>query len=158
MPWASAAKAGAQGISAKEPTSHNGDSVAMLPALAAILEAPFTSMPDMLRACAQARPGHPAIIQGERTVTYAEFDVLIERVAASLQRDGFAHGDVIAICASGSIEYGAVFFGGLRAGVAVAPLAPSSTAESLRGMLENAQARLFFVDAPVRDALGSGPL
>jgi len=130
----------------------------MLPALAAILETSFTPMPEMVRACARARPGHPAIIQGERTVTYAQLDTLIERVAASLQRDGFAHGDVVAICANGSIEYGAVFLGALRIGVAVAPLAPSSTAESLRGMLENAEARLFFVDAPVRNALGTAPL
>src|SRR5690606_19354910 len=118
----------------------------------------FPPMSEMVRACANARPDHPAIIQGERTVTYARFDTLIEQVAASLQRDGFGHGDVIAICAAGSIEYGAVFLGALRAGVAVAPLAPSSTAEGLRGMLENAESRLFFVDAPVREALGSAPL
>jgi long-chain acyl-CoA synthetase len=40
-----------------------------------------------------------------------------------------------------------VFLGALRAGVAVAPLAPSSTAEQLAGMVVDADARRFFLDA-----------
>lgn len=46
-----------------------------------------------------------------------------------MQRDGLAPGDTIAICATASIEYAAVFLGALRAVVAVAPLAPGSTPE-----------------------------
>src|SRR5690606_31465729 len=124
------------------------------PAIAELVERPFATMPDMIHAVATMRPDHPALIHNDRACSYAELDALIERVAATLQRDGFAHGDVIAICASSSIEYAVVFLGSLRAGVAVAPLAPSSTAESLRGMISNAQARLFFTDADVREAMG----
>ena len=40
----------------------------------------------------------------------------------------------------------AVFLGALRAGVAVAPLAPSSTPENLLGMLADCGARKFFLD------------
>ncbi len=130
----------------------------MLDAIAAILEKPFATLPEMVRANAKERPGHPALIQDERTLSYAGLDSLVERVAASLQRDGFTQGDVISVCAASSIEYVGVFLGGLRAGVAVAPLAPSSTADSLRGMLDNAEARLFFVDAPVREAMGPAEL
>jgi len=130
----------------------------MLPAIAAILQSPFATLPQMIHACAQARPGHPAIIQGDRIVDFAGLEAMMERVAASLQRDGYAHGDVIAVCAASSIEYAAVFLGALRAGVAVAPLAPSSTADSLRSMLGNAESRLFFVDAQVRRAIGTEPL
>ena len=127
----------------------------MIPAIARMLEQPFATMPDMIHAVALARPRHAALVQGESTVDFAALDALIERVAASLQRDGCRPQDVIAICAASSIEYAAVFLGALRAGVAVAPLAPSSTAQSLRGMLDNAEARLFFVDAPVREAMGA---
>ena len=44
-----------------------------------------------------------------------------------IEKSGVSPRDVIAICAYSSIEYVAAFLGALRAGVAVAPLAPSST-------------------------------
>ena len=40
-----------------------------------------------------------------------------------------------------------MFLGALRAGVAVAPLAPSVTAEQFASMLADAQAKLLFADA-----------
>ena len=55
--------------------------------------------------------------------------------------------EAIAVCAGASVEYAAVFLGALRAGVAVAPLAPGETAESLAGMLADSGAKLLFVDA-----------
>jgi long-chain acyl-CoA synthetase len=58
-------------------------------------------------------------------------------------------GDVIAICSLSSVEYAAVFLGALRAGVVVAPLAPSSTPESLVGMLEDSGAQKLFVDSSI---------
>ena len=53
-----------------------------------------------------------------------------------------------------SIAYAAVFLGALRAGVVVAPLAPGSTPASLVRMIQDARARLLFVDAAAADALG----
>ena len=78
----------------------------------------------------------------------------MDRIAASLQRDGLAAGDAIAVCAAPSIQYAAVFLGSLRAGLAVAPLAPGSTPASLARMIEDAQARLLFVDAAGAQAIG----
>ena len=77
----------------------------------------------------------------------------MDRVAAALQREGIAPQEVISICAGTSLEYAAVFLGALRAGVAVAPLAPSCTAEELAGMAADAGAKLFFLDAAVANAL-----
>ena len=79
----------------------------------------------------------------------------MDRVAATLQRAHVAPRDAIAICASSSIEYMAVFLGALRAGVAVAPIAPSVTAESIATMAIDAGARFFFIDRAVDSALGS---
>jgi acyl-CoA synthetase (AMP-forming)/AMP-acid ligase II len=47
----------------------------------------------------------------------------------------------------------AVYLGALRAGVAVAPLAPSSTAQTIADMAANAEAQLLFVDAGVAHTL-----
>ncbi|MBV8766883.1 MAG: AMP-binding protein, partial [Hyphomicrobiales bacterium] len=81
---------------------------------------------------ARERPDHAALIQGERRWSYGELDGVMDRVAAALQRDGVGAGEAIAISAGTSIEYAAVFLGALRAGVAVSPLAPSSTPASLK--------------------------
>jgi long-chain acyl-CoA synthetase len=118
-----------------------------------ILARPFGTLPDLIRQHAAERPRHPALLHDGRTLDYAALDALMDRIAASLQRDGVQPGDAIAICAVTSIVYAAVFLGGLRAGIAVAPLAPSSTAESIATMAADAGAKLFFVDAAVAQAL-----
>jgi acyl-CoA synthetase (AMP-forming)/AMP-acid ligase II len=78
----------------------------------------------------------------------------MDRVAAALQRDGVKPQEAVAVCATASIEYVSLFMGALRAGVAVAPLAPSSTPESLAGMIGDSGARLFFLDQGVAEAMG----
>jgi len=120
-----------------------------------ILEQSFGTLSDLVRAHATTRPGQVALIQGERRLDYAGLDALMDRIAAALQRDGVTSGSSIAIVANASIEYGAVFLGALRAGVAVAPLAPSSTPESLAGMTADADAKLLFLDAANEAAMAT---
>ena len=110
------------------------------------------SLPDCLSAVAQLRPEHLALILNGVTLNYCEFDQLVSRAAASLQRDGVQPGDVIAACAGTSLEYVALYFGVLRAGGVMTPLPPSATAQNLTGMLANSEARWLFLDQPVANA------
>jgi long-chain acyl-CoA synthetase len=112
-----------------------------------LLTRDFATLGTLLAAHAQERAGQLAMIEGDRRLTYAALDVLVDRVAAALQRDAIAQRGCIAICAASSIEYGVVFLGALRAGIAVSPLAPSSTAEQLLVMLADCGADLLFLDA-----------
>ncbi len=107
----------------------------------------FRNIADVVREHAAARPQQPALVQGDRQLTFAELDALMDRVAAALQRDGVRAGDVIALCGSTTPQQAALFLGGLRAGALVAPLAPSVTAATFASMLRDADARLLFVDA-----------
>jgi len=91
------------------------------------LAAGFGTLPDLIRLHAQRQPQHPALIQDDASLDYAALDALMDRVAAALQRDGIQPQQAIAICAGTSLAYAAVFLGCLRAGVAVAPLAPTRT-------------------------------
>lgn len=118
-----------------------------------LLAQDFGTLPDVIREQAKERAGHPALVQTGRQLTYAELDPLMDRIAAALQRDGVRNGDVAAVCATTSIEYGAVYLGTLRAGAAVAPLAPSSTPESLAMMLKDCGAKVFFLDEGVAKLL-----
>ncbi len=121
--------------------------------LEALLDEPFVCITDMLHRFAKERGEHAALICDGEVVTYAALDARVDRFAAALQRDGIKPCDAIALCASASVEYAVAFLGGLRAGAAVAPLAPSSSAASLVSMIGNSAARLLFLDADVKRLL-----
>ncbi len=118
-----------------------------LSALALLPSSAFSNVADLVRQHAAARPGQAALVQGEHSFSYAELDGLMDRVAAALQRDGVQPGQTIALCGASTPLQAALFLGALRAGVAVAPLSPSSTPDSFASMLRDAGAQLLFVDA-----------
>ena len=111
----------------------------------------FRDLPSMIAGHAAQRPTAAAVIAGEERVNYAEFDALIDRVAAALQRDGLGPGGCIALCGSASVAYLALFIGALRAGLAAAPLAPSATPAQLAAMAADAGAAIVFIDGSVAD-------
>ena len=110
-------------------------------------DTPFMPLPERLRVLALAQPAALAVQDPDRALTYAELDALMDRVAAALQRDGVQPGQAIAVCATACVGYVALFLGALRAGVVVAPLAPSVTPDTLGAMLRDAQAQHLWVDA-----------
>jgi long-chain acyl-CoA synthetase len=118
-----------------------------------ILAHDFHTLPELVRVHAAQRPHHTALRQHERTLDYRSLDELADRIAATLQRAGLQSGRTIAVCAAMSIEYAAVFVGALRAGIAVAPLPPSSTPVNIASMVADSGAGLLFLDASVASAL-----
>lgn len=118
-----------------------------------LLARDFGTLPELIRHHGAARPGATALSKDDVRMDYAALDALMDRIATSLQRDGLASGDIIAICAHTSIAYAALFVGALRAGVTVAPLAPSSTPASIAAMVADCDAKLFFLDASVAQDL-----
>ena len=123
--------------------------------MSADLSAPFGTIAALIRGHAQAAPQRRALQQDSQSLAYAALDALMDRVAAALQRDGVQPGEAVAICAGTSLAYAVTYLGALRAGVVVAPLAPGSTPDSLAGMLQDAGARLLFIDSEVEQALGA---
>ncbi|MEO7939962.1 MAG: class I adenylate-forming enzyme family protein [Burkholderiaceae bacterium] len=115
----------------------------------------FKDIAHCVRRHAANAPRQPALVLGGHSLDYAGLDAVMDRVACALQRDGLVPGDTIALCASMSIDYVGVFLGALRAGVAVAPLAPGSGTQGLARMVSDAQARCVFVDADSAALFGS---
>src|SRR5688572_32233384 len=93
------------------------------------LAQPFGTLPELVALHARRAPASRAVVEGERSITWQELDALASRVAARLQQEGVKARDVVAICASTSIEYVVVFVGALRAGVTVAPRSEEHTSE-----------------------------
>jgi acyl-CoA synthetase (AMP-forming)/AMP-acid ligase II len=115
----------------------------------------FAALPDLIRSHARKQPQATALIDGGERISYAQLDAAMDRVAATLQRDGAKPGDTIAICAYACNAYVVLFMGALRAGLAVAPLAPSSTPAQIAGMTADAGARHLFLDAPNAQAVSA---
>lgn len=117
-----------------------------MPTADELLSRDFATMPELIRSHAEHRPDHAAIVDGDRLLTFAQFDVQIDRAAAAMQRDGVKPRGTVAICGPSSIEYVTTFVAALRVGAAACPLAPSSTPEQLAMMLRDCSAALLFVD------------
>lgn len=120
---------------------------------AQLLDLPFATMSDMIRAHANERPDHIALIDGDRLLSFAGMDELIDRATAAMQRDGVVANGTVAICGPSSIEYVVAFIAALRIGAAACPLAPSSTAEQLAAMVRDCGASLLFLDDSASAAL-----
>jgi acyl-CoA synthetase (AMP-forming)/AMP-acid ligase II len=122
------------------------------------LARPFGTLSDVLRIHAAERPDAVALIKDDDSLSYAGLEILIDRIVRAFSGAHIDPGDSIAICALSSIEYAATFLAGLRAGIAVAPLAPSSTPTAIAEMVADCGAKLLFIDAVVGTALAHTPL
>jgi len=117
-----------------------------------ILPRDFATVAELVRAHARTRPQQTALMQHGRTLDYAALDRWADRIAAALQRDQVRPRGSIAIGAATSIDYVAIFLGGLRAGVAVAPLPVSADARILAAMTADAAAQILFLDRSTSEA------
>jgi len=111
--------------------------------------ADFRDLSALVAEHAARQPQAAAVIVDGLRLDCAGLDALSDRVAAALQRDGLQPQQCIAICGASSIAYVALFIGALRAGLAAAPLAPSSTPAQLAAMVADAGATLVFIDGAV---------
>ena len=74
------------------------------------------TLADLLRRSAARTPDKTAIICGETRWTYAEFDAIVNRLAAGLAGQGVGKGDRIAILARNSHAFAALRFAVARLG------------------------------------------
>ncbi|MGD9762400.1 MAG: AMP-binding protein [Candidatus Binatia bacterium] len=95
-----------------------------------------------------ARATHPAIIwEGEdgasRTITYAELDADVSRLAAGLQRLGVGAGDRVGLFMPMIPEAAIALFACFKIGAAVVPTFSGFAAEALATRLEDAEAKVL---------------
>ncbi|MFI6502489.1 amino acid adenylation domain-containing protein [Nonomuraea typhae] len=95
---------------------------------------------EMVEETAAARPSAPAIVQGERTMTYAELDGRANRLAAMLRDSGVSGQDRVAICLKQSPELAVAVLGVLKAGAAYVPVDPEQPADRLAYLLADSGA------------------
>jgi long-chain acyl-CoA synthetase len=120
-------------------------------------------IPDLaarLRRTALERPDHPALVAGDRTVTYGELHQRVDDATAALQGLGVAAGDRVGLVLGTTVEFVEAYAAVLRAGAAFVPLLPGLAPDELRHALADAGVRVAVVGreraadlAAVRDEL-----
>ncbi|MCV7285515.1 acyl-CoA synthetase [Mycolicibacterium wolinskyi] len=106
---------------------------------------------EIPRRSARRHPDKVAIIDGDVTLTFAEFEHMVDRAAAALQDNGFSPGDRVAILAHNCWQYAVLAFATARAAVVFVPINFMLTAEEISFILDHSKASGFIVEAELSD-------
>src|ERR1700691_86565 len=98
---------------------------------------------------AREHPEKLAILGTGRARTYAELQVLLERVARALRDANCRPGERVLIALPDSAELIAAFLGAAKIGAIAVPVNPMARAADYRHWLENCGARIAIVHAPI---------
>lgn len=101
---------------------------------------------EPLKHHARARGSHPALVSGEREVTYAELDALVDRAAAGLAESGVRAGHPVAVALRDGIEYVVVMFALARLGAPMLPVDWRWTRQEQEHVLDHFQPKLLLAD------------
>ncbi|TDB94959.1 amino acid adenylation domain-containing protein, partial [Nonomuraea longispora] len=113
---------------------------------------------DLLAAQAGRTPARFALTFGNRTVTYAELDARVNRIARSLLAGGAAPERIVALAVPRSIDMVAALFAVLRTGAAYLPLELDHPDERLLAMLADAGPVLLVTTRAVEPRFASHPV
>src|SRR5437016_2534091 len=90
------------------------------------------TLQDRLREVAREVGDKPALLMGDRSVSFREIDQLSDRLAAALAKRGVRPGDRVTIFMPNSVEFVIAFYGTLKAGGVVNPINAQSKEREVR--------------------------
>jgi len=109
---------------------------------------------ELLAQAAVDAPDHRALVEADgRSLTWAELDHEVGRVATGLGDAGIVAGHRVLLAMANRAELVAAYFGVLRAQAVAVPVNPRATVGELARMLADSGARLAFVDVGTADAV-----
>jgi fatty-acyl-CoA synthase len=106
---------------------------------------------DLLRRTRARHPRKLAIRCGAVDWSYAEFDDLVDRLAAGLAGQGVAVGDRVAVLSRNSHAFAALRFALARIGAVLVPINFMLNAQEVHYILDHAGATLLCVDSSLAD-------
>jgi acyl-CoA synthetase (AMP-forming)/AMP-acid ligase II len=107
-------------------------------------QAPEVTLPDLVALHGKWRGARTALIEGERRLTWRQFERETARAANGLAALGLRSGDRVAVLMDNSLEMVILLFGILRFGGAAVPLNVSISDSAVARMIEDADARALF--------------
>jgi long-chain acyl-CoA synthetase len=109
-------------------------------------------------AFARTNPEKPALVDGDRMVTFGELDARMNQVARAIQRRGVDPGDRIASALSNRFEWFEVAGGAARAGVTVVPISWRAMPDEMHYLVEDSGAKLLFVESGTAESVPRLPV
>ncbi len=116
-------------------------------------ELPETTIDALVREATAKRPTAVAVEDANGTITYAELDVRVNRVAWKLRELGVEAGTVVGLCTDRSIDMVVGLLGILRAGAAYLPLHFEHPPARLLHQLRETHAPVVLTQTPLVDRL-----
>lgn len=108
---------------------------------------------DSLTRAAARYPDKEAVVDGDRRLTYREFDQSVNRLARGLLRRGLARHDALAILSGNSLEFLQVYFACAKIGVVAVPLSLVWREQEIAYVLEHSGATSIVVEAQLLDRI-----
>ena len=96
---------------------------------------------DLIRRAGRQFGAAPALVHGERTVSFAEFDTLTDRLGHALLARGLEPGDRVAVLLPNGIDGVVVYYALAKAGLVRVPLNTRETAHEHAYKIDDSQAR-----------------
>src|SRR5881397_3458620 len=116
------------------------------------------TLQDRLREVAREVGDKPALLMGDRSVSFREIDQLSDRLAAALAKRGVRPGDRVTIFMPNCVEFVIAFYGTLKIGGVVNPINAQSKEREVRFQVDDAGATAVLYHAalaPMVDAVRS---
>ncbi|KAA9160105.1 long-chain fatty acid--CoA ligase [Amycolatopsis acidicola] len=117
---------------------------------------------DLIRRAGRQYGAAPALIDGDRVVSFAEFDELTDRLGHALLARGLEPGDRVAVLMPNGIDGVVAYYALAKSGLVRVPLNARETAPELAFKIEDSQARALIhageAPAPTEIAITAGEL
>ncbi|MEV6113759.1 AMP-binding protein [Streptomyces sp. NPDC052109] len=110
---------------------------------------------DMIGAAAARHGGRTALVGRDRTLTYAELDAAVGRVAAGLSEHGVRPGERVSLFSENRWEWVAAYHGILRAGCVVNPVNAMLTAPELAVVVEDCGSAVLLASGTCIERVGA---
>jgi long-chain acyl-CoA synthetase len=108
---------------------------------------------DSLTRTAASRPDQLAVVDGDRRLTYAEFNGYVNRLAHSLAGLGYERGAALAMASGNSADFLAVYYACAKLGVVCVPINLGWRPDEVAYVLGHSQARGIVVESQLLTAM-----
>lgn len=98
----------------------------------------------ILEDAARFFPTNLAVIEGDRTIRYTEFNQDVNRIASALVMQGVQAGDHVGMCAPNSYGWLCIYFGALKAGAVAVTFSNLLKKEELSKILSDCKPKVLF--------------
>lgn len=104
-------------------------------------------LPELLQRAAQVHADREAVVADGQSLSYAELNARVLRVAQGLSQAGVRVGDRVLICLDNGLALAEAIWGCLTAGAVIVPVHATTKVERLRFLLQDAEPRLVLTSS-----------